>query len=60
MKTGMKITLGCLATPFILLLLFGVLVLAFRALPMQTSLAMAGSRLASIRAHRLQSSKLLL
>jgi hypothetical protein len=37
MKTGMKITLGCLATPFILLLLFGVLVVAFRALPMRSS-----------------------
>jgi len=37
MKTGMKITLGCLAMPFVLLLLFGILMLAFRALPMRPS-----------------------
>ena len=37
MKTGLKITLGCLAAPFVVLLLLGVLAVAFRALPMRPS-----------------------
>ncbi|MGH9869746.1 MAG: hypothetical protein ACREAA_16480 [Candidatus Polarisedimenticolia bacterium] len=37
MRTGGKILLGCVATPFVLLLLFALLFLVFRAMPLPES-----------------------